>query len=185
MVLFILAGFVAATFLRMNNVGMIQRRDAVHAADKSGNLNETKARLYDLQRYAAAHMNASTGAVYLQDQYNRDSKTAIDEATARSGGNSYNAQAEAVCNPQFHGYSQAYLQCFMNELGKHPTSDKLPDPDLPNPALYKYDFASPVWSSDFAGWSVVVCGVILLLIIARATSILLLKAILKHHYRGV
>ena len=185
-VLLILAGFIAATFLRMNNVGMIQRREAVHAADKAGNTDQTKARLYDLQRYAAAHMNASTGPVYLQDQYDRDSKAALEAATdTRSGSNSYNAQAEAVCKPQFQGYSSAYLECFMNELSKHPTSDKITEPQLPSPALYKYDFASPVWSPDFAGWSVVACVAILLLIVARVTSVLLLKAMLKRHYRGV
>ena len=37
LILFVLVCFVAATFLRINNVGMIQRRSAVATADKSGN----------------------------------------------------------------------------------------------------------------------------------------------------
>ena len=60
-IVLILMVFVAATFWRLNNVGMEQRRDAVKAADKSGNLDEVQSRLYDLQRYVVAHMNADTG----------------------------------------------------------------------------------------------------------------------------
>ena len=37
LILFVLVCFVAATFLRINNVGMVQRRNAVAIADKSGN----------------------------------------------------------------------------------------------------------------------------------------------------
>lgn len=42
--------FVTATFLRLNNIGMIQRRDAVLSADKQGNEDVLRNRLYDLQR---------------------------------------------------------------------------------------------------------------------------------------
>ena len=35
-VVLLMAVFVAATFLRLNNIGMIERRDAVYAADEAG-----------------------------------------------------------------------------------------------------------------------------------------------------
>lgn len=185
-VLLILNVFVSATLLRLNNVGMLQRREAVHAADKQGSPEDTRARLYDLQRYAAAHMNASTGRVYLQDKYNRDAQAAIAAATNSSiqGQTVYN-DAEAVCKPQYHGWSTAYMQCFLAELEKNPTSEKLPDPVMPVPELYRYEFLSPVWSPDFAGWSVVLLCVIVLMIIARLTSVIILRLLLRRHYRGV
>ena len=67
-VLLIMAGFVAATFLRLNNVGMIERREAVEDADKSGDVIALSQRLYDLQRYVSAHMNADPGRIAL-DQF--------------------------------------------------------------------------------------------------------------------
>ena len=35
-ILLILVGFVAATFLRLNNIGMVERRAAVMSADQEG-----------------------------------------------------------------------------------------------------------------------------------------------------
>ena len=35
-ILLVMASFVSATFLRLNNIGMIERRDAVINADKEG-----------------------------------------------------------------------------------------------------------------------------------------------------
>jgi hypothetical protein len=61
LVLLILVLFITATFLRLNNIGMIQRRDAVLAADKVGDLSAIQSRLYDLQRYSATHMNGASG----------------------------------------------------------------------------------------------------------------------------
>jgi len=185
-ILLLLNAFISATLLRVNNVGMLQRRDAVHAADKAGNADDTRARLYDLRRYAASHINANTGPVYLQDQYNRDAQAAIQAATQVSAaGQTANAQAEAVCKPQFHGWSTAYMECFLAELDKRPTSEKLPDPVMPVAELYKYEFLSPVWSPDFAGWSIVVFCFIFLCIIARLTSVMVLRLLLRRHYRGV
>lgn len=184
-VLLVLGVFISATLLRMNNVGMIQRREAVHAADKANQPDEVRDRLYDLHRYAAAHMNANTGPVYLQHQYDRDVEAAIAKAAESEEGQTINAQAEAVCRPQFSGWSDAYMACFLAELEKHPTSEALPEVEYPEPNLYKYEFASPIWSPDFAGWSVVICLVIVAVILLRATGIMILKILLRRHYRGV
>lgn len=185
LILLILMGFVAATLLRMNNVGMVQRRNALFAADKSSDIYTMRSRLSDLQRYSASHMNASTNVFYLQDSYNRDAKAAIDAANQAGVGSGANAAAEAVCKPQFSGYSTAYLQCFLRELEKHPTSDKLPEADMPNPALYRYEFASPLWTPDFAGWAIVACAVIVLLILSRLLGLVLLQILLKRHYQDI
>lgn len=178
--------FVAATFLRLNNTGMIERRNAVAAADKSGDVNAMTSRIYDLQRWSAAHMNADSGTFYLQEQYNRDAQKAFADAASMSAASAAaNAEAEAICHPQFHGWSTAYMQCFLAELAKHPGADTLPEPKLPNPSLYRYEFVSPLWSPDFAGWSVVVCIGLLLSIGVRWTSLLVLRLLLRHRYREV
>lgn len=187
LILLILSLFLTATFLRLNNTGMLARRNAVESADKSGDTQEVLSRIYDLQRFTAAHMNADTGVFYLQEQYNRDVKAAI--ATA-SGGNydgydSPQARADAICNPnlQIHGYSKAYQDCMLRELSKEgqvvdPTTVK-----LPNPALYRYSFAAPLWSPDFAGWLSLVSVVIVLSITGRLATLIVLRLLLRHHYK--
>ena len=138
-ILFILMCFVSATFLRLNNTGMIERRNAVHAADKSGDTQNISSRIYDLQRFSAAHMNASTGPVYLQESYNRDARKAMAGSASGAASDSPQARADAICNPnlQTHGYSLAYQTCMLNELTK---SGQGADPaamKLPAPALYR------------------------------------------------
>lgn len=187
LILLVLMGFIAATFLRLNNVEMIKRRDAVLSADKSGDKTVMTQRLYDLQRYVAGHMNANTGPFYLEYQHKRDSQAVLD--AAKNDGNpngNINAKAEAVCAPQFSAWSPAYVQCFADELAKYPPS---PDPaanvTFPSGELYQRNFASPLWSPDFAGWSVAACLGIILMIITRLASIGVLRLMLKRHYRGI
>lgn len=175
--------FLTATLLRLNNVGMVQRRNAVMAADKHGEINDIHARIYDLQRYAAAHMNADTNTFYLQGQYDRDSEKALKDAQAANPGSNANAEAEAVCKPQFSGYSSAYLQCFLRELEKRPTTEKLPEIKTPSPALYQYNFVSPLWSPDFAGFSVLISLLITVAIVLRLIGIGVLHLLLKHSFR--
>ncbi len=185
LILFVLVCFVAATFLRINNVGMIQRRSAVATADKSGNETQIFNRLQDLQRYSTTHMNASSGVIYLQHQYERDSQAAIQRASAASSENArVHAQAEAVCHPQYSGWSMAYIQCFVNELSKYPTSDTIKDPELPNAELYRHEYTSPLWTPDFAGWSIVLAVVILVVIVLRLISLVILQLLLRYKYRA-
>jgi hypothetical protein len=181
--LLVVVGLVAATFLRLNNIGMIERRTAVFSADKEGNTDIIKARLFDLQRYSATHMNADSGTVYLEEQYRRDTRASIEAASARDSTNNINVKADQTCKAQFGGYSQAYVQCFASELAKVPSGSNAPDKaTLPSPSLYRHDFASPVWSPDFAGFTILICAFLLLVIIIRLLSLALLRMLLHRHY---
>lgn len=184
--LLLLVGLIAATFLRLNNIGMVERRTAVLNADKQGDNEITRSRLYDLQRYSAAHMNANSGQIYLVEQYQRDTQTAIEAASARDDENNVNVQADKTCKAQFGGYSQAYVQCFASELAKYPSGTNAPDKaNLPSPSLYSHDFASPLWSPDFAGFSVIVCVLIAVAIVLRLLGLVILRIILHRHYSSV
>jgi hypothetical protein len=187
LVLLLLAGFLSATFLRLNNLGMVERRNAVIQADEAGDSNVTTQRLYDLQRYVSAHMNTDMGkGVYLESSYRRDSQAALDGASAdqNPNGNIYK-KAQEVCAPRFSGYSAAYLQCTTGELAKYPAANELLGAaKLPSADSYLHSFVSPLWSPDFAGWSVVVCLFIAALIVVRLVSLLILKLLLRQHYRN-
>src|SRR5690606_6204000 len=78
-VIFVLMLVLSATFLRLNNIGMIERRDAVIAADKTGDSFSIQNRIYDLQEYSSSRMNASTGPVYLTEQYKRDTEALVEQ----------------------------------------------------------------------------------------------------------
>ena len=87
---------------------MVQRRNAVAAADKVGDTQRITERLAELQRYTTAHMNASSSVIYLQHQYDRDAQAAIKAVSNTSSeGATANARAEAVCHPQYSGWSTA------------------------------------------------------------------------------
>lgn len=183
-IILLLMVFVAATFLRLNNVGMVQRRDA---AIKATDPNDARARLYDLQKYAIGHMNADTGVFYLEGQYNRDAQVVTQAIQRATGGSaSVNARADAVCKPLSTGYSKEYQDCMIREITKSgQVVDPLSLPKYPDSALYKYSFISPALSLDFAGAATIACMAITLVIIVRAISLVVLKMLLKRHYRGI
>ncbi|MEI7689470.1 MAG: hypothetical protein WCI79_00695 [Candidatus Saccharibacteria bacterium] len=187
LVLLVLVGFVVATFLRLNNIGMVQRREAVASADLAGDNEITQTRLFDLQRYVSAHMNTDMGkGIYLEEGYKRDVQNAYNRAAADTNpnGNIYK-KAQDVCAPQFSSWSYAYIQCTTDELAKYPASSNLDSVKLPQADAYLHVFVSPLWSPDFAGWSVLVFGVIALMIIVRFASIGLLKLLLRRHYKNI
>lgn len=189
-ILLILMIFVAATFLRLNNIGMLQRRDAVLQADKAGDSAVIQARLYDLQRYVTSHMNSDMGTIYLEDTYKRDTQSAIDSA---SGGSNPNGnvfkKAQEVCAPKYAAlghYSLAYQQCVIDQLNSYPSGAQLTSNlQLPKADAYRHSYVSPLWTPDFAGFSVLICILILLMIVGRFVGLLILRAILKVRNRGL
>lgn len=187
-VLLILVGFIAATFLRLNNIGMEQRRDAVIAADEAGDKDVIAQRLYDLGRYVSSHMNTDMGkGVYLQHQYSVDTKALLEAASNDNNpnGNIYK-KAQDVCRPQFMVYSTAYLQCTLSELDKYPAASTLASNiKLPDVNEYRHIYVSPLWSPDFAGFSVLLFILIVLLIIARLISLAVLRMLLHRHHKSI
>jgi hypothetical protein len=83
-------------------------------------------------------------------------------------------------------YSLPYQQCVINELNKYPAASQLTSSlKLPRADSYRHTFVSPLWSPDFAGFSVLACLLIVIVIIGRLISLAVLKLILKTRYRGV
>lgn len=187
LILLLLVGFISATLLRLNNIGMIERRTAVLNADKAGNTDDIARRLYDLQRYVSSHMNTDMGrGIYLQEQYNKDRQQAMDQAAGGTAANVniYKTITDA-CRALYSAWTP-YFQCVQDRLNAStPADDPVKKATLPQPETYRHVFVSPVWSPDFAGLSVVVWFGILLLIIARLISLAVLRALLKRHYRSV
>ncbi len=194
--LLILMLLVTATFLRLNNIGMIQRRDAVLSADKQNDPAVLRERLYDLQRYVATHMNASSGVIYLTETYTRDWEASQEAARAQnqsgsSDENIYKKIEDEVCGPlaRANGWrwpDPRYIACQREELAKYPGGAEIINQlEPPNKQLYRHSFASPLWSPDFAGFSAAVCLLIIVVIIARLIGLAILKLMVRHHYKSI
>jgi len=193
-VVLILCGFLAATFLRLNNIGMIERREAVLTADESGDSEQIRSRLYDLQRYVSSHMNTDPGRIALTGQYERDSeriKQVAEQAnTSNPNGNVY-ARAAEVCDPiaQANGWrwpDTRYTQCIDNELQKFPEAAEVAyRAELPDTNMYYHTYQSPRWSPDFAGFSVLACVVVALVIVLRFISLAVLTLLLRMRYKSL
>ena len=100
-ILLIMSGFISATFLRLNNVGMVERRESVENADKAGDIVNLQQRLYDLQRYVSTHMNADPGKIALdhtyKQMYDRKLKE-FEEEIKNQSNNDTVSKVRAVCD---------------------------------------------------------------------------------------
>lgn len=185
--------FVSATLLRLNNLGMIEKRQAVIQADKQLDNAATQQALVDLQRYVSSHMNTSLNkGVYRENAYNRDRDAALAAASNASNPNSAAYQQASVeCRSRFRGgvesFRNDYVQCVLDRVsamsqGQDPASAL----QLPKADLYRYDFASPVWTPDAAGFAVLftllIAIILMFRLLASGVKYLIIKARHKHNY---
>jgi hypothetical protein len=117
---------------------------------------------------------ASDNGIYppiqLKYRYERLVKAQEDQLTATN--NQVYADAKRICEQQIPvdnaGNSRA--QCAQEYVDAHGAKTQ-----PINDALYKFNFASPLWSPDIAGWSVVIASVFLILFILRISLELWLR----------
>lgn len=156
LIILILISFVAATCLRINNLGMVERRDQVKQADKEGNSEKIKQSLVELQQYVSTHMNTYLDkGVYLEESYRRDREAAIQASLNTSNPYSEVYQKAALeCRSRFQGgtasFRNDYVTCVEAEVAKLPTVQQN-QAYLPRAEQYQYDFVPPRISFDLAG----------------------------------
>ena len=191
-ILLIMSGFISATFLRLNNVGMVERRGSVENADKAGDIVNLQQRLYDLQRYVSTHMNADPGKIALdhtyKQMYDRKLKE-FEEEIKNQSNNDTVSKVRAVCDARARqgGYGRAttqadprYVSCINEEWEKYPAA-KVANLQFEAPSTepYYHTFVSPIWSADYAGWSLLVTIFIAMIIIMRLVVLGVLKLMLR------
>jgi hypothetical protein len=164
----ILSGVICVFSLRANNEHMIKLRDAVYAADKNG--TDVQKPLQNLQAYVTRHMNTelSSGqtAVYppIQLEYTYE-RLVNAEANQAAGNNSQlYTDAQHYCEQQdpvdFSGHNR--VPCIEQYVQSH---SSVTLPQIPS-SLYEFAFASPAWSPDLAGWSLLTTVLLGLMFIA-------------------
>ena len=171
-VIFFICTLGATYALRQNNVHMLKLRKELLAADVSGVNVENS--LNDLRGYVFGHMNTNVNTngsleapIQLVNTYYR----AILQVEARDASQNgsqvlYNRAVEG-CDSQ-GGDLYKNVTCVENYLTTH--SSGLKNQNLPLKEMYQFNFVSPKWSADLAGWLVVLSvltGFILLVKITR------------------
>lgn len=158
---------------RQNNLKMVQLRSAVYAADKNnGNVN---AALMALQAYVTAHMNTNLSSgpnsayppIQLQYTYERLQQAQAQQQLNQDQANTQlYTDAENYCQQQdptdFSGRNR--VPCIIQYVQSHGISNFTLQA-IPV-SLYEFNFLSPTWSPDLAGWSLVAAVLALLLFLA-------------------
>jgi hypothetical protein len=163
--------FVAVLALRANNQHMIRLRNAVFMADQQN--GDIEGALRTLREYVYAHMNTNLASgdnavkppIQLKYQYERLQAAATAEYQTANA--KVLSSAEATCVAQYPGsvFSQSRLDCAKAYAAAHSVAQKSISEDL-----YKFDFASPFWSPDLAGWSLVAAVIFGILFLIRFLS---------------
>lgn len=152
---------VASLALRANYTRMVELRNAVYQADKDN--GDVSAALTNLQRHVTAHMNtnlsAGNNAVYppIQLKYTYER---LREANVKASNGQLYTDAQAHCeslnSTDFSGRNR--VPCIQEYVESRGVQQKV----VPE-SLYKFDFVSPTWSPDLAGWSLLATGMFLFL----------------------
>ena len=161
--LFIIAAIVAIYALRQNNQTMVKLRAEVYAADQAdGDVNSA---LNKLREYVYGHMNTdlSSGGNAIkppiQLKYTYERLLGTEQQKAASSNSKIYTDAQNYC--------QALVPAGTSGRGRIPcvqdyvTSRDVKTTPIPT-GLYQFDFISPTWSPDLAGWSLVIAALTLL-----------------------
>lgn len=154
--------------LRSNYSTMVQLREAVYTADQQN--GDVESALTALRKHVYGHMNTNLASgnnaikppIQLKSQYERLAAGAAEQVKAQNA--QVSAQGEQICSAQFPaaGFNAPRVECVQNYVGANAVKES-PIPD----ALYKFDFVSPKWSPDLAGFSIIFALIFYVLFIAR------------------
>lgn len=176
----VLCFVVSVGSLRHNNVVALQLRDQVLVADKDN--GDTETALRNLREYVYAHMNTNLASgpnaihppIQLKYRYDRLAQAEKDQVSAQNS--KIYTDAQKTCEQQFPtGLSGGgRVPCIQDYVSKHGiTEQAIPE------SLYKFDFVSPFWSPDLAGWTLLAGAILLGLFVIRYILDFWLKAELE------
>ena len=175
--------FLTATFLRFDHLKMNDLKTKVLQADQGKTADgkeitsqeeidhNLKTTLTELKKYTESHVVVNfiekngrnslvfgTGPFYLENQYNRKATAALAEAENK-------LKNTGDTNPNGNVFA-------------NPTTDQITTSltaNIPSTSLYRYDFSSPVWAPDLAGFALLICLVLIIIILIRLLIFIVLR----------
>ncbi|HET9721586.1 MAG TPA: hypothetical protein VFP32_00965 [Candidatus Saccharimonadales bacterium] len=166
---FIICGIVCILALRHNNQQMIKLRDAVYTADK--NNGDVNTALNNLRRYVYSHMNTDLSSGNnnikppIQLKYTYQRLIDSEQSQLQAANSQIYTDAQNYCQSINHAYyGTTRVPCVQAYVSSHGVDTTL----APVPTgLYEFDFVSPSWSPDLAGWSLALSIVFFMAFIVR------------------
>ena len=161
--LFIISGIVAVYGLRHNNQTMVKLRSEVYATDQAG--GDVNGALNKLREYVYGHMNTNLSSggnaikPPIQLKYTYERLLEAQQQTAAASNSQIYTEAQNYC--------QGLVPAGVSGRGRVPcvqdyvTSHGVKTSPIPT-GLYQFDFVSPTWSPDFAGWSLLITAILFL-----------------------
>lgn len=166
LIMFVLSALVAVSALRQNNLKMIQLRESVTKADEQGTGVEEALRA--LREHVYSHMNTDLATnnsirppIQLKHTYQRLSDAERERVSELNKKVSNDAVAYCEGN-QPSGLLTSRAQCVADYVTRNGVQERPITKEL-----YQFDFVSPVWSPDLAGWSIVLAALFFLLFVLR------------------
>lgn len=143
--------------LRSNNSTMIELYQKVADADKAG--EGVTGALAKLQTHVSRHMNSTPPKLgdnpSVQLKYTYEKALTAEQARVSSERQRITNEATAYCEQTVRNVVLSVrAQCVADYTAARPVAEK---PILAD--LYRYDFVSPKWTPDIAGWSLAGLGV--------------------------
>lgn len=172
--IFLTVGFVlfftlSILALRQNNLNMLKLKQAVYVADEKNEGLEQA--LLNLRNYVYSHMNTNmrseTGSeppIQLINQFNR--YIGVEQARLAVNGDSSRvyAEAQASCEkPELTLTARA--QCIQEYVVLN--GGDFRELKVPPKEFYAYDYASPKFTFDLAGISIILCIIFFVLLLIR------------------
>lgn len=171
---------VAIYALRNNNLTAIKLRNEVLKTDQQNGDVETVLR--NLREYMYAHMNTDLSSgpnaikPPIQLKYSYDRLVQAEQSKINASNSQIYNDAQKYCEQQipteFSGRGR--VPCIQNYVSTHGVKEQ----SIPT-SLYEFDFISPFWSPDLAGWSLIFAALLLALFVMRFLVDLWLKTELK------
>jgi hypothetical protein len=167
--LFLAAAVISVFALRHNNQTMVRLRNDVYAADK--NNGDVNTALNKLRQYVYGHMNTNLSSgnnnikppIQLKYTYQRLYDAQANKVQAAN--QQLYTDAELYCQSINNAYfGTTRVPCVQNYVVNHGL--KAADINIPA-GLYQFDFVSPAWSPDLAGWSLLLAALLFIALIIR------------------
>ncbi len=160
LVVAVVFSIIAISALRNNYTTMVELRSAVVVADeKNGDIEKA---LQDLRKHVHGHMNTNlaSGAnaikppIQLKARYER--LMTVERERVKKENAEIAKQAEAVCSARFPatGINSPRVSCITEYVSANAVKEMPVAEDL-----YKFDFVSPRWSPDLAGFSLLIATI--------------------------
>lgn len=168
-------------FLRQNNLKMVELRNNVIIADEQA-LDVSEA-LQALNNHVFNHMNTKiVRPIELVQTYNRQAKVAI-EAANRSGNRDIYSEATTACERRGVP-TTSIAQCAANYALENNPGTNQQEINLPDKSRFTYTFATPKWTPDLAGFSVLITGVLFIWLLFRLIEYALIRLVIRRRLKN-